>query len=135
ETVSDGKTVSVTGGALSMDASVSASMTHAGAHTLALKDRVDLSTSTDFTVTNGSSTISSTGGTLTLSATTIELTVVGSSIVIGADGNSIAGPEVAATGQGSRLELTPSGGALSGPKISSSAMGVHEITGGLVKIN
>ncbi|MCB9661852.1 MAG: type VI secretion system tip protein TssI/VgrG [Polyangiales bacterium] len=135
ETVSDGKSVSVTGGALSMDASVSASITHAGAHTLALQDRVDLSTSTDFTVTNGSSSISSSGGTLTLSATTIELTVGGASIVIGADGISIAGPKVAATGQGSTLELTPSGAALSGPKITSSAMGTHEITGGLVKIN
>ena len=118
-----------------MDASVSASITHAGAHTLALQDRVDLSTSTDFTVTNGSSSISSSGGTLTLSATTIELTVGGASIVIGADGISIAGPKVAATGQGSTLELTPSGAALSGPKITSSAMGTHEITGGLVKIN
>ncbi|MCB9830827.1 MAG: type VI secretion system tip protein VgrG, partial [Planctomycetes bacterium] len=81
------------------------------------------------------SSISSSGGTLTLSATTIELTVGGASIVIGADGISIAGPKVAATGQGSTLELTPSGAALSGPKITSSAMGTHEITGGLVKIN
>jgi type VI secretion system secreted protein VgrG len=135
ETVTDGKTVSVTGGSLSMDASVGASITHAGSHTLALKDRVDLSTSTDFTVTNGSSSISSAGGTLTLSATTIELTVGGSSIVIAADGISIAGPKVAATGEGSTLELTPSGAALSGPKITSSATGTHEITGGLVKIN
>lgn len=76
-------------------------------------------------------------GTLKVTSTTKIVFECGeSSVELKADGTiTVKGTTVEVSGGASSLKLEGSGATTSGPKITSSAQGVHEITGLLVKIN
>jgi type VI secretion system secreted protein VgrG len=110
-----------------------------GSITLNIQDLVDLTTGgKKVTATNGPSTITMDGGKITLNAASeVAITCGAASISLKSDGTvAIQGAKEVGAGSGaSAIKVDPSGVTSSGPKITSSAIGVHEISGALIKIN
>jgi len=104
-----------------------------------LEGGIDISGSgKPITMHNSSGEVKLDGGKITVTAQSeLVLSCGGSSISIKADGTiSVSGPAgVTVSGGGGTVEVSPGGVASSGGKISSSAGGVNEITGAMVKIN
>jgi len=139
ETVETGdKAVTVAAGSLTASASTKVAIKQTESHTFVLENRADLSTSTDFKITNGKVTVESTGGVLKLTGTDeISLACGAASITLKSDGSiDIQGAKKAAMGTpGTSFTAEPSGATVSGAKVSATAIGIHEIKGALVKIN
>ncbi len=132
------KVVSVTKGGHTVNAKAHIRLTQNENHYLLLKDKAEIGTSKDFTVTNGKSSITSKGGKLCLSGAEEVSIVCGktSSITLNSDGTiTFSGKVVKGTGGNSSFKFENAGVSLDGPKITSSAVGINEITGGLIKIN
>lgn len=130
-------TIGVSAGSYRAEASEKAEVMQK-THSLVLQDRVDVSTSTDFKVTNGKVTVESEGAKLKLTgADELSLVCGAASITLKSDGTiDIQGAKKASIGTpGSSLTAEPSGVTISGAKVSSTAMGIHEVKGALVKIN
>ncbi|RKH63769.1 type VI secretion system Vgr family protein [Corallococcus llansteffanensis] len=84
----------------------------------------------------GSIQIDNSGKVLVTSATGIELACGGCSIKISPTKIELTGAvEVSLSGGAGIVKLDPAGVAVSGPKISSSASGLNEVSGPIVKIN
>jgi type VI secretion system secreted protein VgrG len=77
------------------------------------------------------------GSAILLDANALTQSSGGSEVLLDAAGNaSVGGLKVSLDGGGGgKLDLEATGATLAGPKISSAAVGVNEITGGVVKIN
>jgi type VI secretion system secreted protein VgrG len=77
------------------------------------------------------------GSAMLLDANALTQSSGGSEVLLDAAGNaSVGGIKVSLDGGGGgKLDLEAAGATLTGPKISSAAVGVNEITGGVVKIN
>jgi hypothetical protein len=77
------------------------------------------------------------GSAMLLDANALTQSSGGSEVLLDAAGNaSVGGLKVSLDGGGGgKLDLEATGATLAGPKISSAAVGVNEITGGVVKIN
>jgi type VI secretion system secreted protein VgrG len=132
------KSVEVVDGQLTVSAKTKISLAQKETHCLVLEDAATLSTSTDFTVTNGKVSVSSDGGALTLSAADeLSLCCGSASIVLKKDGSiEIQGSSKVSVGTpGTSFTAEPSGATVNGAKIVSQAIGVHEVKGALVKIN
>jgi len=138
ETVSTGdKKVTVSDGALEAYASNKLEVKQK-THSMLLQDKIEVSTSTDFSITNGKTTIESTGGKLQITASEeLSLTCGAGSIVIKSDGTiDIQGARKVTVGTpGSSTALEPAGVTTNGAKISTSAIGIHELKGAMVKLN
>src|SRR5262249_5611608 len=88
--------------------------------------------------TNGSAEVKLEGGKISITANSeISLVSGGASITLKSDGTvEIKGAQKVNVGSGATtVALDPTGANVSGTKIASSAIGMHEITGALVKIN
>lgn len=138
ETVSSGdKTVTVSSGALEVEASTKVQLKQK-THKLLLEDKIELSTSTDFLITNGKVSVESDGGKLKLTgAEELSLACGAASITLKSDGTiEVQGAKKTTMGTpGSSMVVEPAGVTVSGAKISSTAIGIHEIKGAMVKIN
>jgi type VI secretion system secreted protein VgrG len=106
---------------------------------LFIKDSVDLKSAGKLTFHNGKTKVEmSDGGVVTLSADNeIKLVCGSSSISLKKDGTiTINGAKEVAAGSGpSSVRVEPAGVNSAGPKINAAAIGVHEISGALIKIN
>lgn len=139
ETVATGdKKVDVTEGMLMVTANTKIGIVQNQQHGIVFADKVLLSTSTDFTVTNGKVSVMSEKGALKLIASeTLILTCGAASITLAQDGTvNLQGAKLASLGTpGTAFTAEPSGATINGAKITSQAIGIHEVKGALVKIN
>ena len=139
ETVTSGdKSVAVDAGKYGLLAKTAVTLSQAEEHTLALEEGAVLSTSKDFSVSNGSTSVASEGGVLTLSAAEeLQLKCGSAEIVLKSDGTiTIHGPAgVSVTSAGGEFHAKPAETSVSGPKVGVRADGVMELQGALIKIN
>jgi type VI secretion system secreted protein VgrG len=139
EVVTSGdKSIVVTKGSLAIYASSSIALTQDDAR-LVLENGATLSTTGDFSITNGRVSVNSSDGKLEIRARDeLRLTCGSSSIVLGSDGSiDVIGSNKVAVAAGSVTTFLaePAGATISAPKITSSASAVCEILGPMVKIN
>jgi type VI secretion system secreted protein VgrG len=137
ETISEGnKAISVVSGACEVRSAKALTLVQNGEHALQFDNNCHLQTSTDYTVTNGKTQVASGGGELQLTAeSAIKLACGSAQIELKSDGSiNITGTKISITAGNNSVVADSTGVSVSGVKISSTAVGIHEIQGAMIKI-
>ena len=137
ETITDGsKATSVIAGSYEVRSSKALTLVQDGKHALQLDGKAHLQTSSDFSVTNGKCQVESKGGELHLTASSaITLGSGQAKIELKSDGTiNITGTKIGVTAGNNSVVADSTGVTISGVKVSSTAVGIHEIQGAMIRI-